>query len=95
MIAVVNRGDAVALSAGGRPPALFTSTSSRPKRSTIAATTRVDLVGVADVGLDEHRVAAVRGGQRLGFVPAADHDVGAGARGTAPRCRARRRGSRR
>ena len=38
MIADVNRGDAVAVSAGGDPPALLTSTSSRPVRSTIAAT---------------------------------------------------------
>ena len=39
MIPAVKRGDAVAVSAGGEPPALFTSTSSAPKRSTVAAIT--------------------------------------------------------
>ena len=39
MIPAVNRGDAVAVSAGGEPPALLTSTSSAPKRSVVAAIT--------------------------------------------------------
>ena len=38
-IAVENFGDTVALSAGGLPPALLTSTSRRPKRSVVKPTT--------------------------------------------------------
>ena len=37
MIPALNRGEAVAVSAGGEPPALLTSTSSRPWRSTISS----------------------------------------------------------
>ncbi len=39
MMASLNRGDAVAASAAGAPPALFTTLSSRPKRPTANATT--------------------------------------------------------
>ena len=39
MIPAVNRGDAVAVSAGGEPPALFTHTSIRPKRSRVRSIT--------------------------------------------------------
>ncbi len=39
MIASEKRGDAVAASTAGAPPALFTSTSSRPKLSVAALTT--------------------------------------------------------
>ena len=58
MIAFENRGDAVAESAGGDPPALFTSTSSRPSRSSVNRDHLVDLVGLADVGGDEQRLRA-------------------------------------
>ena len=34
------------------------------------------MVGVADIGFDEHRFPVVGGGQRLGPVPTADDDVG-------------------
>ena len=39
MIASEKRGDDVAVSAGGEPPALLTNTSKRPCRSSVAAIT--------------------------------------------------------
>ncbi len=39
MIPAVKRGEAVAVSAGGDPPALLTSTSSAPNRASVAAIT--------------------------------------------------------
>ena len=94
MIAVENFGEAVAVSAGGEPPALLTSTSRRPKRSIGRADDRVDLVGIADVGGDERRPRALRRGQRLGLVAAADRRRRHRQRGSARRCRGRRPGIR-
>ena len=71
MIPAVKRGDAVAVSAGGDPPALFTSTSRRPNRSTVAAITASTCSG--------SRMSAATNsqsvGEVLGLVPAADRDV--------------------
>ena len=71
MMPAVKRGDAVAVSAGGEPPALFTSTSSAPKRSTVAAITASTCSGSRTSAA--HEQPAV--GQVLGLVPAADRDV--------------------
>ena len=59
------RGDAVAAAATGEPPALLTSTSRRPKRSVVAATTVVDIRDLAHVGGDEHRLFAAAAGKRF------------------------------
>ena len=71
MIPAVKRGEAVAVSAGGDPPALLTSTSSEPNRATRRRDHRVDLIGLAHVG--RHEQPAV--GQVVGLVTAADRDV--------------------
>ena len=83
MTSAWNRGEAVAAAASGDPPALFTTTSSRPNRPWLCRTVASRLLRVADVGRDEDR----------GPAPAAT-----GARrarsGRRPPRRRRRRGSR-
>ena len=92
MIARENFGDTVAESAGGAPPALLTSTSRDPTRSTVVGDQRVDGVRVADVGGDEQRGVAVGARQLLGLVPAADHHLRTGRGGTSRRSPGRSRG---
>ena len=56
MIASLKRGDAVGgRGAAGEPPALLTTTSSRPCSAAIARDERVDLLGVAHVAGHERR----------------------------------------
>ena len=74
MIPAVKRGDAVAVSAGGEPPALFTSTSSAPKRSTVAAITASTWSGSRTSAATNSQPV----GQVVGLVAAADRDVRAG-----------------
>ena len=95
MIFVEKRGDAVAVSAGGDPPALLTSTSRRPKRSITAVTSASTCVRLSHVGCHEHGVAPPDEGSVVGLGPAADDDVGARVEEPSPRCRGRRRAHRR
>ena len=55
MIAVEKRGDAVAASAAGDPPALLTSDVEAPEALDGGVDHRVDCVGLAHVGGDERR----------------------------------------
>ena len=74
MIPAVKRGDAVAVSAGGEPPALLTSTSSAPNRSVVAAITASTCSGSrTSAATNSHPL-----GQVFGLVAAADRDVRAG-----------------
>ena len=57
------RGEASAAGTAGEPPALLTSTSTRPKRSVVAVQHRRRLLGVAHVGGEEHRPPSARRGQ--------------------------------
>ena len=76
MIDSLNRGDAVAASAAGAPPALLMTASRRPWASTVGVHHRGGLVGVPDVGRDEGGGAATGAGQVVGLGPAAGDDVG-------------------
>ena len=91
MIPALNRGEAVAVSAGGEPPALLTSTSSRAVTVDDLVDQRGDAVGVAHVRGDE--LDARR--ERLGLVPSAHDDARTVGRRTARRCRVRSPGCRR
>ena len=66
MMAAEKRGEAVAAAASGEPPALFTSTSSRPRRDEREGHDPIDGVRVAHVGGDEERLllSAAREGRR-------------------------------
>ena len=71
-MAWAKRGVASAAGTEGDPPALFTSTSSRPHCSTALAMTALGLGRLADVGRHEHGAVDLR------LVAAAGDDVGAG-----------------
>ncbi len=75
-----NRGEASAAGTAGEPPALLTSTSTRPKRSAVACTTEAACSRVADVGGEEHGPAAVALGQLVHdrLVAPADGHLGPG-----------------
>ena len=82
MIWAWNRGDAVAASAGGEPPALLITTSTPPNRSIRGRDQLPRLLGVPDVRPGERGGPAARGRQAgavRGLVPAADQHPGAGA----------------
>ncbi len=77
MIDSLNRGDAVAASTWGLPPALLTTTSTRPHRRSASLDQGIDLLGIADVAREERRAATLGGRQLRRFGSAAREDVGA------------------
>ncbi len=76
--AAEKRGEAVAAAASGEPPALFTSTSSRPNRARVKATTRS--MSVTSRTSAAQKAASLSGAARQirRLVPAAHDDPCAG-----------------